>query len=428
MIPPGIIKYLDTRGSIGPWTIAGIEKDGFEGAVVIPSLAESETLFKTLSSLAQNPEHILRRVLILVVVNHRQDSPLGEKRDNHLTLRRLAAKDPSCNLLRLGWVDASSHGLELPVKKGGVGLARKIGFDLALPLLNYTAGTPLLISLDADTLVQPAYLPALFHHFQKTKAWGAVIPFCHQPGATPELNKAIQHYELFLRAYVLGLSLTGSPYAFHTIGSAMAFSAQAYARTGGMNIRVAGEDFYFLQHLARTGGLTQVQGTMVYPSARASNRVPFGTGRSISNLIADQKDAVLFYQKECFQILKDWLAMVEENAEIEGEELRSKAQSISVHLGDYLDRIQLTGVWKKLKKNYRDRKNFLSGFHGWFDGLKTMKLIHFLSAGPFPRKGPEEVLPKLWLWAGLKPADDLYQQLALLRGIQNHPIRFNRIT
>jgi hypothetical protein len=418
MIPSSVKKYLDTRGLCGLWKIAGTQQGGFEGAVVIPSLAETDFLFTTLHALAQNPSELLQRFLIVVVVNHREDAPLSAKMDNHQTLQRLAARKPSLDNLHLAWVDAASSGLELPQKTGGVGLARKIGMDLALPRFDYEKVTPLLISLDADTLVRPDYLSALIRHFQDAKVSGAVIPFCHQPGSTPEEDRAIKRYELFLRAYVLGLSRAGSPYAFHTVGSAMACSAQAYVRMGGMNVRAAGEDFYFLQQLAKTGGISKVRGTVVYPSPRASYRVPFGTGRSITRLLAGENEAVMFYQTACFQILEEWLALIARNLDAPGEEIRNKTKGISLPLTDFLGRVQFPAVWNKLKKNLRTPSTLLSGFHGWFDGLKTMKLIHHLSAGLFPRKEPEEVLPGLLQWAGLDSGEGIAKQLAVLRKIQ----------
>jgi len=385
--------------------------------VVIPALAESDSLFATLQSLAQNPRDVLSDFLILMVVNHRRDAPLSDKLDNEHTLQRLAAGDPFLSGLLFAWVDAASKGLELPAK-GGVGLARKIGFDLALTRLNYRQADPLLISLDADTLVRPDYLPSLRRHFQGAKVPGAVIPFCHQRGPTPEQDRAIRRYELFLRAYVLGLSRAGSPYAFHTVGSAMACRAGFYARMGGMNVRKAGEDFYFLQHLAKTGGIAQVKGTVVYPSARTSNRVPFGTGRSVSRLLGKEEGAILFYQKDCFQVLRDWLGLVAQNLKSEGEEIRERSEKISVHLAGYLDNIRFIGVWHKLRRNFRDPPNLMSAFHGWFDGLKTMKLIHYLSARPIPRGEPESVMPELLRWAGLEPVKGIDRQLDLLREIQ----------
>ena len=418
MVPPPVKKYLESRAIRGPWKLTGTDPEGFDGAVVIPALAESDHLFLTLQSLAQNPGEILSRFLVLVVVNHREDASLSEKLDNEYTLQQLAAAHSSLKGLHLAWVDAASKGLELPAKGGGVGLARKIGFDMALTRLIYGSATSLLISLDADTLVRPDYLPALIRHFQGTKVSGAIIPFCHRPGSFPEQDRAIRRYELFLRAYVLGLSRAGSPYAFHTVGSAMACLAESYARMGGMNLRAAGEDFYFLQHLAKTGGIAQVKGTVVYPSARASNRVPFGTGRSISRMLGQEEGAILFYQKDCFQILGEWLTLIDQNLQSEGEEIRTRSQRISTDLARYLENIGFITVWGKLRKNFRDPSTLMSGFHGWFDGLKTMKLIHYLSAGPLPRREPEPVMPGLLEWAGLEPVHGMDRQLDLLREIQ----------
>jgi hypothetical protein len=185
-----------------------------------------------------------------------------------------------------------------------------------------------------------------------------------------------------------------------------------------MKIRAAGEDFYFLEHLSKLGGIAQVKGTVVYPSARASNRVPFGTGRSMSRLLAKEEGVVLFYQTKCFQILASWLDLVTQNVGAEGKPIQSKAEKISSHLADYLNQIKFVIYWEKLRKNFKFPSLFLKGFHGWFDGLKTMKLIHHLSSGPFPRKEPEQAVPELLKWAGLEPVKGMNDQLELLRKVQ----------
>jgi hypothetical protein len=412
-------KYLASRAVTGPWEIAGTPRKDFCGAVVIPSLAESSLLFSTLRSLAQNPEELLSRFLVLVVVNHRADASFPEKADNRETLKRLSAGGSDLAALQIAWVDAASPGLELPGKGGGVGTARKIGFDLALPRLNHgQSSVPLLISLDADTLARPDYLPAITLHFQKSQTPGAVIPFCHQPGANPEEDRAIHRYELFLRTYILGLQRSGSPYAFHTVGSAMVCTAEGYARMGGMNQRGAGEDFYFLQHLAKTGGVSQVKGTVVYPSARTSHRVPFGTGRSMTALLLRKESAVLFYRMECFQILADWLSLVGERPGWEGKKFQETSLHISPYLFDFLIKNKFESVWNKLQRNFPDSRILLKGFHDWFDGLKTMKLIHHLSAVQYPRQNPEGVVPGLLRWAGLEAVEGVDSQLELLRRVQ----------
>lgn len=414
-----VSKYLDSRGIQGPWEIYGCRESGFSGAVVIPALAESDNLRATLSSLAQNPLEALSRFLILVVVNHREDAVCEDKIDNLATLSMLNTGDIAFSGMRLAWVDAVSPGLELPRKGGGVGLARKIGLDLALTRLSHINCDPVLVCLDADTLVRPDYLPALIRHFEITSADAAVIPFCHQQGASAAEQLAITRYELFLRCYVLGLSRARSPYGFHTVGSAMACRASAYVKIGGMNNRSAGEDFYFLQQLARTVGVAQIGGTVVYPSSRSSHRVPFGTGRSVSKLLGGDDDAVLFYRAGCFRILDAWLALVAKNPEMDGAALRSRARDISPYLLSYLDLVSFVEVWDKLRKNSKSIAALLTAFNGWFDGLKTMKLIHHLSAGPFPRCEPDLAVPELLFWCGLKVVDGMENQLAMLRMMQS---------
>lgn len=419
MIPKEIAKYLSSRAVNGPWKISGSPRGTFAGAVVIPALAESKNLLATLRSLAQNPPELVSRFLVLVVVNNREDTPQADKDDNRNTLELLNREASSLTALRLGWIDAASPGSELPAKKGGVGLARKIGFDLALPLLDFRGPEPILVALDADTLVQSDYLSALTEHFRSTATGGAVLDFCHQEGATLQEQQAIRRYELFLRVYVLGLSRAGSPYAFHTIGSAMACTATAYAGMGGMNTRLAAEDFYFLQHLKKTSGISSVAGTQVLPSARASHRVPFGTGRSISRLLAGEESTVLFYQHECFAILGNWLELVASHLHACGQDLAQLAGRISLELEQYLDQAGFVEAWEKLRKNSRDQAALLCAFHAWFDGLRTLKLIHHLSDTRYLRKAPEEALAPFLHWAGLEPLDDPDAQLSLLRSLQS---------
>ncbi len=417
-LPQPVVRYLASRAIDGPWRIAGNERNDFSMAVVIPALAESATLPATLDSLASNPPKLLAETLILLVINQRPDSTGADKTDNLHTLRQLAAGSWKRPGLQLAWIDAASPGRELPAKDGGVGLARKIGFDLALQRLAYRQSEPLLIALDADTLVRPDYLPALHSHFRDAVAGAAVVPFCHQPGSDPAHERAIARYELFLRTHLLGLTLAGSPYAFHTVGSTMVCRATAYARAGGMNRRRAGEDFYFLQQLAKTAGVAQLSGTVVYPSARPSARTPFGTGRSVSALLAGDAAAVLFYPAACYSLLGDWLHLVSEQLEVDGAALLQRAGQHSAPLADFLKGENFPAIWDRLALNHPRPKARLKAFHDWFDGLKTTRLIHHLCAGPHPRCQPHKTVPQLLEAAGLPAASSPTEQLAALRGHQ----------
>ncbi|MDD2733898.1 MAG: glycosyltransferase family 2 protein [Desulfuromonadaceae bacterium] len=419
-LPPNIASYLNKRAAGDPWRIDPAPSRTFSGAVVIPSLAESVNIPQTLESLSRNPAELLERFLILIVVNQRADVSDAETADNRETLRMLPLWKQQYRLHNLFWVDASTSGNELPPKQG-VGLARKIGLDLTLPLLDFNRGDPLLICLDADTVVQPDYLAAITGHFAASSAGGATIPYRHRPAGDPAGQSAIDRYELFLRLYVFGLAHAGSPYAFHTVGSAMACTASAYVASGGMNSRLAGEDFYFLQQLHKTSGVVQLTGTVVHPSPRSSHRVPFGTGRAVGDMLADGEQRLLFYQPVVFSIVGEWLACVRGNIEAESASLLESSSEISPVLHQFLEQSGFAASWDNLKKNNRDSASLLTAFHGWFDAFRTMRLIHELSYRIYPRIPPKEAIIPMFEYTGTICSDTtMGGQLELLRKIQGN--------
>jgi len=412
--PPAIAAYLAKRAITAPWRVTAPPEHPCRGAVVIPALAECALLEKTLASLAANPRRLLAQFLILVVVNHTSDASPAEQADNRTTLERLPTWKLGHGLSQLCWVDAASPGLELPPKQG-VGLARKIGLDLALPLLDYQAGDPLLVCLDADTIVQPDYLTAITSHFVNSRAGGASIPFRHQPARDPAGQAAIDRYELFLRGYVLGLELAGSPWAFHTVGSAMACRASAYAASGGMNRRLAGEDFYFLQQLHKVAGVAPLTGTVVHPSPRSSHRVPFGTGRAVGDMLADGQGRLMFYRPELFDLLGEWLACVAGHEGMDGAELLARGAAIDAALGTFLEGAGFGAAWDNMQRHNRDGVRLMTAFHGWFDAFRTMRLMHHLTDNGYPRVEPEQALAPLLRRAGVSCPPTVPAMLELLR-------------
>ncbi len=411
--PAAVQRYLDKRTAKGPWTISGAENRPFSGAVVIPSLAEADSLFATLQSLEANPKQWRDSFLVLVVVNHGEQASNAEKQQNLEDLARLAEYSAE-SALSLAWVDAASLGLEIPAKQAGVGFVRKLGLDLALSALNWQE-KPLLVCLDADTLVEPNYLQTIVTHFQRSNLGAAVLPFRHQQAGDALQQAAIDRYELFMRSYVYGLRLAGSPYAFNSVGSAIACRAEAYVRCGGMNNRKAGEDFYFLQKLAKTDGVDRITGTRVFPEPRVSSRVPFGTGRSMGRLMEGNTDGVLFYPVTAFEILSGWLITVTQNLAADAELLFSRAERLSAVLADYLVQIDWHATWPKLQTNNPTEKGRAEAFHSWFDGFRTLRLIHLLCDAGLSRGEPEEMLPAFFTWDGRDCPETITAMLEELR-------------
>jgi hypothetical protein len=416
-IPPQTAAYLAKRAESGPWRVNDHPGQTFAGAIVIPSLAESVNLPQTLESLSRNRAELLDRHLILIVVNQRADASAEETANNLTTLSLLPQWQQQYRLKNLRWIDAATPGRELPPRQG-VGLARKIGLDLALSFLDYRNSDPLLICLDADTLVQPDYIAALSGHFAAASAGGAVIPYRHRPATDQPGQSAIDRYELFLRLYVLGLGLAGSPYAFHTVGSAMACRASAYVASGGMNRRLAGEDFYFLQQVHKTSGVSTLTGTIVHPSPRSSHRVPFGTGRSVGDMLSQGEQRLLFYHPAVFAIVGEWLNYMGERKEDGTASLLEGAVKISPALYDYLEQAGFPAAWENLRSNNREPVKLMTAFHGWFDAFRTMRLIHHLSDQAYPRIAPEAATAPLFEQAGYISPATIAEQLELVRRLQ----------
>ena len=405
-LPRHIEEYENKYAFSGIFLVSS-ELGGIEQVVVIPALAEKDSLLATLSGLSRNAQAELRRTLILCVINNRGNhiaSPevINNNRDTIAYLSLLIKGETGdfagdegsvghlrelCkNPLRLAFIDASSPGREMPDRSGGVGAARKMGMDAALRLFDYTiAGRKLLFSLDADTIVADNYLEAVRSFFLHERAEAAVVTYVHQRPATARLRLAISTYEIFLRYYAIGLRYAGSPYSFHTIGSTMICTADAYVAVGGMNRRDAAEDFYFLNKLAKFTRIGRISTTAVYPSARPSWRVPFGTGRRIIRFLDGGEDEFLLYDPRVFSILKKWLDLMKSSPDRETAEIMALAGNVSPLLLSYLEMNQFFGTWQSIRKNTKQYEGLRRQFHFWFDGFKTLKLIRFLTGRGFPK-------------------------------------------
>jgi hypothetical protein len=239
-------------------------------------------------------------------------------------------------------------------------------------------------SLDADTLASPDYLEKAGKELRTSWCAGGVISFTHQRADSAKEQAFIDAYEAFLHYYVASLRWAGSPYAFHTIGSCLCFTADGYVRAGGFPARrQAGEDFYFCVELVKTGGICEIQKTKVFPSARISRRVPFGTGRRMAEAIADGSDIFLAYDFRVFACLRELLAAVSTH---QGEgAARIYASLKHLATAEFLERRGFSVIWERFHRQYKTKPAILSAFHRWFDGFVTLKYIHWLTEKEWPR-------------------------------------------
>lgn len=383
-------------------------------AIVIPVLAEKDELFKTLSDLSKNKPAILAKAIVICVVNNRRAGAAnpGDLENNAETLAALKMREVGTGSdetgLNLIYIDASSQEKELPDGEG-VGTARKIGMDVGLSLFGYSqAEEKILVCLDADTRVEENYLEAICEHFTKSSRAAAVIDYSHRMPEDEPGAMAAAAYELYLRYYEAGLALAASPYAYHTIGSTMTCKAKSYVATGGMNRRMAGEDFYFLQKLAKYGAIGRITDTRVYPAGRISNRVPFGTGKKLGDMESEGITDFSLYHPDSFVILRDFIRLVQRSAldgKADGSHLLAEAGTIDPDLRGYLIANSFAQVWDKLKKNSPPGKQLTRHFHNWFDDFRTLKLVHYLRDSNLPNMPMFDAIEQMLKLMGIEAGD-----------------------
>jgi hypothetical protein len=284
------------------------------------------------------------------------------------------------------WLDRASPGVRLP-RGEGVGLARKLGADLAVRLWarGQIACSQIACS-DADATLPPDYFARLVRAAAAQPSSPALLwPFQHVPGGDPTLDEATLLYEISLRYYVLGLAAAGSPYAYQSVGSSLCVDARAYVSVRGFPKRAAAEDFYLLDKLAKLGKLRRLSGAPLRLRARLSERVPFGTGRrtrEIAELARPREDFEL-YSPALFAALRTVLAGLDAFASSRvPSALRSTIEASSTELVEpTLAALESLKVFAALDAAataapagpVRRRR-----VHTWFDALRTLRFMHLV--------------------------------------------------
>jgi hypothetical protein len=406
VFPKEVINYLNDK-AFKKWELEWLEVPGIEQVIVVPAICEFKQIESLLYSLIKNDRSLLQKSLVIFVINNSLSSSREIKEDNKQSLslcRSIINKSSSRPFIneilksgmKIGLIDASSEVKEFEDKQGGVGLARKIGLDQALKVFDYSiSGKKLLISLDADCTVEENYLREINIYFNKQNIFVANIDFEHNLEGEKISRRGIISYEIYLRQYVIGLLFARSPYSFHTIGSILVCDHEAYIKAGGMNTRKAAEDFYFLQKLAKHYKIHKITSTKVKPSARQSWRVPFGTGKSMTDYLTGKKE-ILLYDPDEYVILKNWLELFNSDLSFNADSLLIETKKIHPELFNFLVGRKFFEDWNRILRNSKSEKQLNYQRKNWFDAFKTLKLMHHLRDTSFPMIGIKSGVEKLF--------------------------------
>jgi hypothetical protein len=394
--PSIVTRYLQRYGS-DKWSVRQGRQKFYDNIIVVPAIAEYDNINNLLNSLKKNDRNYLLKTMILFVINNGENASEEIKTNNSQTIALLEKLIYGDGLI-IGYVDASTEGFSMPDKDAGVGLARKIGMDLALTLFDYNSfNKKLLICLDADCEVKNNYLSVIVDVFNKDRIEAAVIEYEHRLPEDELSKSAIICYEIFLRYYVLGLSYAKSPYAIHSVGSTMVCDYESYIKIGGMNKRKAAEDFYFLEKLAKVVNIHKISQTKVYPSSRTSWRVPFGTGQRMNRFRAGTHEEFSLFDFRIFELLKEWNAYYYSDEIITVTEYLSFAGKLNPALKNFLELNSFQNQWEKILSNAKSIEQIRKQKKIWFDGFRTMKLIHYLRDNGFPNINMFDALDDLYV-------------------------------
>ena len=261
-------------------------------------------------------------------------------------------------------IDRSSAGHGWTGKKHGVGYARKTVMDR---INSVAAPGDIIVSLDADSVFPETYLGSIAQNFHNHPGAAALsVPYFHNTPGDPVAARAILRYEIYMRHYFLNMVRIGSPYAFTALGSAMAMPVWAYRAVGGMTPKLSGEDFYFLQKLRKYGRVLLWNDETVYPEARFSDRVFFGTGPAMIRGAAGNWTSYPVYSSAFFnEILETYLLLP-----------LLYFQPVNTRVVAFL-----SGAFGEadpllpLRLNHRDMDHFTRAFHEKFDGLRILQFL-----------------------------------------------------
>ncbi len=342
--------------------------------VVIPCFNEPDLIGGLESLRGCKPP--TRSAKVIVVINSSADCPAEVRLQNEATRKLTAEWMDQQDERRCAWHLLSFP--DLPPKRAGVGLARKIGMDEALRRFDRAGATDgIIVGYDADCRCEDNYLTAIEQFFQANPVSpGCSIYFEHPLiGPLPAMAyRGVAAYELHLRYYKQALRHAGHPHAHHTLGSCMAVRADAYRKQGGMNKRKAGEDFYFLNKIIPLGGFGDLTGTAVYPSPRPSDRVPFGTGKAIRAFL--DANELNTYPFQAFLDLKQLIECLPALYKLGGRFAGENDVSSPGPLRTFLKDQEFAAVMKEIHGNTASEDAFRRRFFRWFDGFMAMKFVH----------------------------------------------------
>ena len=169
-----------------------------------------------------------------------------------------------------------------------------------------------------------------------------------------------------------------------------------------MNRRQAGEDFYFLQKLTKLGTITEINDAFVYPSARVSDRVPFGTGAAITKWMNDSEHLAMTYNFKAFLDLKVLVEKVDTLYRISNENYNLFISSMPKPVQEYLQTLEFTEKVTEINQNSSSLPSFRKRFFQFFDAFIILRFLNLAHREHYPKQDLEEAIRQLQDKSGMR--------------------------
>lgn len=386
--------YLSRR-SVNYPLIDNLPYPGTGIIVIVPAFAEPE-ITELLNSLAASevPECNTEVIIGINAPPGASLNQLEQNRESLTEIERWRESNPDASF-RLLVVDAG----ESSDPQWGAGMARKMLMDEALRRFNLSdTREGVIVSLDADCTVRSNYLREIEKRFgsQPTLS-GAIIRFEHPlPEADTDHRMAIAAYELHMRYHYQALKQCRLPSVYHTIGSAIAVRASAYVRAGGMSRKSAGEDFYFIQKLIPTGKIAEINTTTIFPSPRASDRVPFGTGPTVASMLEKRTGQMLTWHPESYKPVTLLSDLVPRLYSMDDTATERTLDELPVPLSLFLRECEWVKKVAEIRNNTAGLSSFTVRFYRWFNMFRVIRYLNRVHNGIiWSKSGIDEAAARL---------------------------------
>ncbi|MDP2423152.1 MAG: hypothetical protein Q8M23_02290 [Bacteroidales bacterium] len=261
-------------------------------------------------------------------------------------------------------IDRSSKNKGWQGRQHGVGHARR---EVMQAIENIAHNEDIIISLDADTGFRSGYFSSVVSNLRQHPQYTALsVPYYHKLTGNPLADRAILRYEIYMRAYAINLMRIDSPYAFTALGSAIALTVKNYKSIGGITPKMSGEDFYFLQKLRKKGEILCWNSEKVYPAARFSDRVYFGTGPAMILGASGDWSSYPVYAYQWFDEIRETYKLF----------APLYAKDICTPLDEFLSETYVgEKIWQNLRQHAASQGRFVRACHEKIDGLRVLQFL-----------------------------------------------------